>query len=551
MGYYAERSLFYSPDQEGGRGKVADIQRGLKLSSLRRLPELKGIPSDPNKVLLAKIHEITAQYEGIVPQEVLENSVRLVLDARAETLAYADKSPRTVSMIERSLANRFLPYVVEANIIASEVSGERAQKFTTQTLDFLGNPIVAIIACPDGRIMALAMGDPGIVTFNRRLRGLPPVRRSTKDGEFVLDDPDISGSINFKIEERLNSGKAAELIEFMGPHIHSGDPVRGCGDASGTLATQGHYPMNAMAFGGINEYFSELGDGFFAANNNARRAGGNGTSIDLVHDAYSQGLIVGLKEARKDLNLGLNLRENLLDLASHRKIIMTEALKNTFRKRIRDVAKSLRVSNLDLRDPTKFADNIIALGSVSQEITRIEEGRGYPFIPESIKGGKSEVVFRTLAYTLIRSTVYQELGNVTVGNHSLITHPEQLIVAGHLSPIFNVNTIAFSQKTARGEFNDGDIAGVKKLYALSQQTMPEFGIDLTGEGRIVVTTGSHDPSAYADNKAERQEKHRRIAVVQNNEAKIREQFPRSVSTGETIVIGAIINPATREITSIV
>lgn len=548
-----ERSFFPYPHVDGGGfgRQSSGSERRPIAQGLKSLPELAGVPSDPKKALLTSINGIVEKYRGLAPPEVLNSSIRLVLDARVDALKRVNHTPEVVGMIETALANRVLPYFVEVNIISDQLSLSKSKDFARQTSHFLGNPIVAVITCPDGRIMTVALGDPGVVSFNRRLRGLPPVRKSTEDGIPVLDDPDISGAINFEIEQRTRDGQKAELIELMGPHIFSTHPEHGCGDASGTLGGAGHFRHRAMKFGGIEEYFEQLGDGFFAADNNARRAGGQGTTIDLVHDAHSQGFIVGLREAYKHFSPKLDLRSNLLRLADRREILMTEMLRNTFRIQIREQAAKIGFPYLDITDPTKFADNIVALGTIAQQITEAEEARGFPWIPAHIKNGKSPAALKTLAYLSIRSTVYQELSNITVGNHTLTRHPERLIVAGPLAPIYNVNNIAFIEKTSRGEFKDEDLQGIKKLYGLSEVTMPELGIDLNREGRVIIAIGSYDSGFYADETIARQEWHKTAAIIRNNEARIRAEYRGSVATGETIVMGAVVKPGSRGITNVV
>lgn len=486
--------------------------------------------------------------------EALDKSQGLIYNAKIASIERSSKTPEAVRRIESAIERRFSPYVVENEEIADEISSEAYIKFTRKIKDFL-DARVGFVACPDGRIIAISLGDPRVASVHRKLQGLPEVRRSTSvQDKFVLDDPDLAASIESGIEDKKESkpDSDVEVVEFVGPHIHSQHPDNGCGACAAKMQAKGHAVELGMRLGGITEYFGELNDGFFAFDNVAFANGAIGNTFDLTHDAYTQGFIIGLRDAYKEFDRNLSLRENLNKLSSERKILaVDEQLANSFRQTIKDRAKHLGVeSNLNMRDYIDFAQKLIIIGQISKELTIEEEEKGLRWIPEHIIKDKTERAKRVLAYHSLRNVVYRVLGGIEPGSHALTEHPEQLIRIGPIGADFNVQNIPFIQSMPRGRIRPEDMDGVRGLYNLSYGVLKHQGVDLTTEGRIILVTGTYDQKRFGSTKVAKEEFNAVKSMVLNNAAWIRLNYEDSIATGETIVIGAIHEQGTRKLTHV-
>lgn len=484
--------------------------------------------------------------------DILEQALEVVEQAERDTLGrIANPTPEVEQRIHNALEWRFLPYVVESTVIAKQLESQEHKRFIKEIDTFLGAK-VGFSLCPDGRISSFAIVDPRVGSINRRLQGLPQTRTSTTNSRPVLNDPDIAASIITEIEERIEEDKNPEIVEFLGPHIHSMDPLHGCGAYKAKIEAKGLTPEIAMKYGGIAEFFEELGDGFYAFNNVIELAGGKGTTFDFVHDAYSQGFIVGLRDQYKNFGNNNSLRANLVRLHEKRKILMTEMLGDVFKQTIFDEAKKLGVENgyLDLSDYTQFGKNARRIGRIAKAITIQEEAKGYKWIPDSIKAGKSEAAVRVLAYHAIRNVVYRVVGNITPENNRLKDHPEKLIRVGPIGADYNIENIPFIQSTPRGRINRYDIEGIQKLYGLTYDILKRQGADLTKEGRIILVSGAFDPTHHSGQRSRRAEFNEIASVIRNNAAHIRRQYMESIQTGQAIVISCLFDPLTRRLTHV-
>lgn len=455
------------------------------------------------------------------------------------------------SRIENALKRRFLPYIIENEIIASQLETQEYKKFIKEIDSFLGAK-VGIGACPDGRVSPFSLVDPRVASVHRRLQGLPETRESTtEDNCWVLNDPDLAASITTEIQERIEEGKNPELIEFLGPHIDSQTPKHGCGACIKKFLKDGRVPDTAMLQGGIAEYFNELGEGFYSFDKAAEFAGGKGTTFDLTHDSYSQGFIVGLRDTYSLFDPELSLRQNLTELARNRKILMTESLDRSFGQMILDEARKIGANGfIDTTDYTKFGFNAMLIGRIAKKITIDEETKGYKWIPDSIKEGKSETAIRVLAYHALRNVVYRTLGEIIPGQHTLQQHPEQLSRTGPIGSDYNTRNIAFVHSTPRGRFTEDDIDGTKSLYDLSYDILREQGTDLTKEGRIILVTGIYEETHHANKKLAKKQYNEVASVVLNNAAWIRKRFKGGIQTGDTIVIACLFDPLTKRLTHV-
>ncbi len=455
--------------------------------------------------------------------------------------------------VTTAIENRFGPYIEESKEISRQLNTEEYQSYIREIDDFLDVTYGSVV-CPDGRILAISFFDPRVGRINRRLAGMPDVRRSTEDAAPVLDDPTISAAIGNAIIDREEAGGSTDVVEFIGPHISSENPDHGCGATKGKVTGKGRPAKTAMKYGGIYAYFDELGDEFVAFDTVAKRAGGTGWTFDMTHDAYSQGLIFGLKKVYDEKNKHMfdpqaSLRENLKKLHENGNILMTELLDERFEGAIIEAAQVRGITQINSRDPKNLAENVMTIGHIAKEITQQEEESGFDWIPQHLRtyhnefSGEEESkpanVIRTLAYHAIRNSVYRILSGIPLGEHDLLEHPEQLIRVGPVGAAYNVETIPFIQVTPDGELKQKDVDGVKKLYGLSEGILPELGVDFEKEGRVIVTTGEHDTTIYRDPKIANSALLKEKKIVQNNAAKLRDEFSEGIPTGDTVIIGVV------------
>lgn len=457
--------------------------------------------------------------------------------------------------VRNAIERRFAPYVEENESIARQITTPEYEKHREETSDFL-DARVGIVICPDGRIIILALGDPGVLSTHRRLMGSPETRTSTSTEKVqVLDDPTLSGSITAEFDERKTQGENLELVEFLGPHILSTHPEHGCGALSGIMQARGHTPQIGMRMGGIAEYFEQLNEGFYAFNTVANRAGGHGTTYDVVHDAYSQGLIVGLRDTYTQFDTRRSLRENLINLQRNGEIVMTEMLDDSFAQQMVDLAQKMGMSSptLPIADYKQVAKNRIIIGQVAREATLQEEKDGYPFIPTKLleNQNSTHASARSLTYHLLGNVAYRVLGGIQPGQHRLLQHPEQLIRIGPIGADFNITNIPFIERTPAGSLRPEDIDGALRLYKLAGSTLEDQGINLTVEGRIILVTGEFDETQYANPTIANKAFYKEVALVANNAAKIREALAGSIATGEAIVIASLHTPGSRKLTHII
>ncbi len=482
---------------------------------------------------------------------LLSSPELLVKKAFEDASENSDGSPEAVQRIKSALNLRLLPFIAENWTIAERLKTDRYAEHARTTAEFL-DARVAYIVCPDGRIAALSLGDPLVANVHRWLQGLPQTRNSTKrDSEPVLDDPYLSSALGTAISWRVAFGQNPEAVENVGPHIHSLHPEHGCGACINKLRARGHFSPLAMRMGGIAEYFEELGDHFYAFDNNAKRSGGAGTTVDFVHDAYSEGGIIGLRNQYRNFDRSLTLRENLIRMEEDRKILMTEALDGMFFERVERIASQKNVRKyIDIKDPSLIDSNAILIGEISREITEQEQEDGFLWIPSAVRDGMSETALKVLAYSSVRNSVYRILGGIRPGKHELEDHPERLVTIGPTSATFNRRNIPFVQKT-HPYFTPQDIESGLVLYNLAADVMSRQGIDLTREGRIILTTGEFDASLYANEWVAQAQFDLVADIVKQNAARMRQAIMPSIRNGEAIVSGVIHEPVTRKIIAIV
>lgn len=481
------------------------------------------------------------------------SSMKMFRVLNESALAYLPKDlPETTTRearerVNNALSNHLLPYIEESEIIASQLASPEYQTFTEEVSEYLDADI-GLVECPDGRIVLLALVDPGVAKTHRKLQGLPTTRKSGRDGTPVIEDAQLVGRIAKGFKDRVKKGKTPKLIEFLGPHIHSGVPEHGCGACMAKLESIGISREVGMKFGGIDLYFDELGEEFWAFNNNAQRAGGNAETFDLVHDVYSQGFIVGLRNEDKNFDPEQPLRINLLNLAKQGKILMTELLDNQFSPLILETAEKLGLpKSFSVKDYTRIAENAMQTGRIALEITKQQEKEGFSFIPEAVRQGKSEIAIRALAYHAIRNVVFRVLGNVTAGSHDWEEHEETLLRVGPVGPN-TLNNIVFSLYV-NGEFAEEDkrLADVKKLYDLlygAYKNNPKNKIDLKKEGRVILVVGEYDE----DIDKEREDSINQ--AILHNANSIRETLPGGIKTGDLAVVALRFNPRTRRFSAI-
>lgn len=460
-----------------------------------------------------------------------------------KTLSAAERTSAS-DRISNALSNHLLPYMEESEIIASQLETPEYQLFTREVSDYLGAE-VGRVKCPDGRIGEIALVDPGVVRSYRKLQGLITTREG-RDGTQVIVDPQFVGRIRKIFRERVKEGKSPKLVELLGTHIHSAKPDHGCGACMAKLDDIGISREVGMHFGGIDLYFDWLGEGFEAFNNNARIAGFEAETFDFVHDAYSQGFIVGLRNEYRNFNPDLSLRINLLNLAKEGKILMTELLDSQFSSMVIEATQRLGISlSLDIGDHRKIAENVMKIGKVALDITREQEKEGFTFIPDAVKQGKSETAIRVLAYHAIRNVVYRILGNITAGDHEHEKHQESLIRVGPVGPD-TISNIAFSYNV-NGELpEEGGEAldDIKKLYGILYGVYKDRTIDVRKEGRVILVVGEYDELT------DKEREDTIDSLIEHNAHVIRDGLPGGIRTGDLVVAALRYNPRTRKFSAI-
>ncbi len=477
--------------------------------------------------------------ENMVNSEIINQTDKFINDAKQDALSRISEKAEVE--------------VLEGLQIAKELTSEHYTENVKDIENFL-NTKTGIIVCSDGRILPISIIDPIVARIHRRLAGLPETRTSTRDGSPVSNDPNISASIALAVKERRNKMLDPILVEFIGPHIHSTEPIHGCGAEKLKLTARGRPAETAMQFGAINNYFDELGEGFYALNNVANRAGGNLITYDMIHDSYSQGLIFGLKNLYdKKGSAGMfdktrSLRDNLILLHKNKNILMTEMMDDILNEEILRCAASRGIKDkLDIRNPEKLGENIIHISQIAKEITTQQEKTDFPFIPLAVRAEKPDISTRALAYMAIRNSTYRLLSGIIPGKHDLIEHPEQLIRVGPIGQAFNVRTLSFIEVTADENLRDQDIDGVKKLYALSEGTMPKLGIKFNEEGRVIIITGEYDKKDYSNESLADQKLEQLTSFLKNSAAALRNEFLEGIKTGETIIISCIYEEKSRKL----
>ena len=456
-----------------------------------------------------------------------------------------------VVRVDNSIDLLFKPYILEELVITEQLNTGEYMSHAASITKFLGTT-VAIDVCPDERIAKIALGDPRVLKLYRDPQGLPKVRPSTvgDSNKMVLNNPYVSAAIKTDIrrEKAKNPNATLKHVQFVGPHINSGSPYKhGCAGKTEFLRDQGLYPDITMIYGGLETYFEELGDGFYAFSNSV----GGCTTIDLVHDAYSQGFIIGLREGYKKFDHSKNLRENLEMLHENKAIIMTEKLE--FSEAIWAGAKEKGVeSKIDINNYFNFAQNAILIGEIAKKITiQQEEKDNFSFIPSPIRENyKDETVLRVLAYHIIRNVVYRTLAEIKPGEHNLQHHIGKLVKASPVDTI-HVENLAFEKSTIPGEYQESDIKDLKKLHDFSIDSLKTQGYDITKIARCIMVAETFNPNRYVNTEEAMGEEEFKSDTVRNNAAWIRERFHKPVKDGQTVVIGALYNPATRMLTHIV
>ena len=467
--------------------------------------------------------------------------------------------------IETSIDRRFRSYVEEGEIIAEQISSDKYKRFINTTRDFLQTRPGGV-QCSDGRILNVAIFDPLVGLLHKRPQGMPETRYSATDESAVLEDEIVAGKISASLKKRKEKGYNPEVVEFLGPHIDSMDTMHGCGAAKAKIKAGGRPQSEAekegMKFGGIDLYFDELDSQFFAFETDIKRAGGSGTTYDMIHDSYSQGLVFGLRDAYLEglLDPEKPLRENMEDLHSTKKILMTELLDEKLVDDIALAKQKLGIDGdkkIDIKDSHKFAENLILIGDITREIVEKQEHseEGFSWIPTDLKKDKTENTVRTLAYMAVRNSVYRDMANIQPGNHDLREHPEQLVRVGPTGATFNTENIAFVEVTPNARLTQDDKTGVDKLYGLAYTHMPklkdELAADFSKEGRIILVTGGIDADKYRKRSAAIDDFEVTAAIVRGNMSQIRKEYPNGVPNGDTVVLGAIYDEKTRKIIEVI
>lgn len=512
----------------------------------------------------------------------------LIASAKRDALKRISKrelgiKPEVNERITNALERRLGPYIKESEIIAKQLATPEYRDFVTETKAFLDTS-VGVIACPDGRILAAALTDPRVGRVHRRLQGKPEFARSehlsTVDKNvYIVDDPMMDAAITTSVQERQAQGDhKAVTVELIGPHIDSMHPDHGCGGGAQAVSKNGRPKVTAMKYGAVPEYFETVGPSFDTTfNNTIAAAGGKGWTLDMTHDAHSQGLIFGLRYQLWGTGTA-PLRDALTKLHQDGDILMTELLDPHLQETITAAAQDRGITSpLQIRNPEHFAQNMITVGEIAREITQEYEENGLPtwfqFPTDLLPGIKhapegptqdikdikltedmpediTENVKRTFIYHAIRNCVYRQLGDIKPGEHDLQEHPEQVIRVGPIGADFNVQTIPFSEVTPHGLLRQQDIEGAQALYGLSEGILPTLGVDLAKEARVIIVTGEYNEADYSSEGAKLKALAKVTSEVKHNVHTLCEVFEEGIINGETVVIGALHDAESREMTHV-
>ncbi len=475
------------------------------------------------------------------------------INARIDDLVHIAKevalprvdSPAARDRVETALEGPFRQYTLEAEVIASDLTSPEYEAFVERTTTYLRHTRIGWIACPDGRIIGLAMGPARVSSGYRKLRGLPRTRLSSKTNEPLPINPVLNASINAAFQQREREHLPKLLIEFIGPHIYSPHPDHGCGATASKLSGFGSgLPVTAQTMwdGGLGEYFQEAEEtGVFQAFNNvARRAGGDGVTFDLTHDIETQGLIWGLRHAHRDFDPSVTLRKNLLELADQHAIVMTELLAERWRPHIVGMIQKLDTTfspshPKNMRDFAEFGNLSMLIGTVTLELTEQLEKEGFSFLPAKLQSETSPDAIRVLAYHLVWNTVYQIVGGIKHGHHELVHHPERVLRAGPIGADFNVATIPFILGTAE-KMGNADVADAFALYGLMGRFLPEQGVDLEKEARVVMTTAAFNPDIYKNENAAESDRQLALTYALENASMMRNALKGAEQAGYTVIL---------------
>lgn len=503
----------------------------------------------------------TRSFKIYVDQKAIKKRVNaLVKKAQQSAFEEIKTGGAARKRIKTAIINRFKPYVLESEIIAAQLSSEEYHRFRTETEKFLG-ALVTIAACPDGRISVLSLTDPRTALVSRVTQGRLATRVTVREKVPIPLNTDLRATIWTKLK-RMNAKtrKTPQLVNLMGPHINSDDPIHGCGAAAEELSGEGSglpAALTTLHFGGVHNYFRILqaSGEYWAVDNFVAIAGGKGTTVDYTHDLYSQGVIVGLGQSWKYFKKGKSLRENLLYLFEKKKIVMSELLIDTFKKPIIEKAGKIdsRIPHgklLDYRNPSYFAYNAMLIGKVAQQLTLEEEKKDYRLLPVFIRKIYDKQVLKIVVYHLLRSVAYLVLGDIVPGKHWLIHHPEQLLRVGPIGADFNVKTIAFIETTPP-TFTTSDTHTAFFLYRLMEKCLTSQDVDLKKEARTIMVTAGFNHSIYAGKEVIDAEYDKVKTQVIDNAAHLKISVKRAVSEGATVVIPMIHYTENRSVIDVV
>jgi hypothetical protein len=459
--------------------------------------------------------------------------------------------PEAIARNIRGITNRFKPAVEESVIISEQLRSDEYRKFTNETIAFLGGRLKGWVVCPDGRILPyLSEGEPRVVTFHQKLAGIPQTRPSSFDGKPLLNDGTITGTIISVVKDRKIRYPNVEIEEELGPHINSDEPTHGCGALKIEISKH-QVPEFGMRFGGIDKYYEDLktegGDAFHAFDNLVGRVpelrGIHSITFDITHDAYSQGLIVGLKDTYPEFDENKTLRENLLDLHRNRKIVMTEMLDHAFHTRINELDNELfgDLGGMNPLDPKMLAKNLIRIGNIARQLTLEEERKNFRFIPEHLLENASDGDKRSLGYTLLRNIVYRTLSDIEPGAHALLEHNEQWIRIGYGGPL-NIDNVSFVLRIPPGDIRDQDIAESQALHPILRGALAKKGIKVTDEAIVVVVGALFDKTRRATPEIADEDHEIIYSTIGNNAAKLRLANKDDIENGAMVVIAVIFDP---------
>lgn len=508
--------------------------------------------------------------------EAEQKAAELITEAKEHQIGRA-KTPDGQRRVERGLDQFVSPYLIECLVVAEQLgSPDYYDSVVAPTKEYL-HAESGITLCADERIISLAIATPRAEDILRRGGGIIETRIDTETGKIVLHDRDVEAAIKTKIQETKRNGDGFVLVEKIGAHIRQDAAEAGCGAVIRLLikGKQRTIELGVKPDGGLTEYFKSMRDSFDAFGHTTAQLGGRAITIDMTHDATTQGLIFGLRNAHQQMTNGQVIYGDLPDLSPEQmgrlisgvrrayesgqhpealsanlqalvdsgQILMTEQLVPLFSERIKAHArKAFRTDHIDLANYRNFARNAEIIGLTAIELAGKEERREFPWIPEAVRKDLEPVALRNLAYTAIRNATYITLAGIEPGAHNDLDHRAMVTRIGPVGAVFNYAHPSLNQNSSTGALTESDLQNLDVLQGVADSTYTHMRVDRTRFAQVIIPTqrAYEGDRAYDGNLVE--------VTNSSNAEVIRDRYQDAIENGEITVVPVLHKAGTKEVT---